>query len=187
MNTSTRKRLCVLHELEDFLQVLITARHSKKGELNGSPMGQQSSACRNAEMSMNIGVNRVVKSCSKSVRTENRNCKLNSTRKIVMTFPVSNRGVWRVWAWGFGFEQERNRFKEYKLTCQVPRTRTSELRMWVGRSWGQNPNPTRSHTNDTIATTMGIWTWDLSLNPRHCASFCMALLDIYTPHNWLRE
>lgn len=82
MNTSTRKRLCVLHELEDFLQVLITSRHSKKRELNGSPIGQQSSACRNAEMSMNIGVNRVVKSCSKSVRTENRNCMLNSTRKI---------------------------------------------------------------------------------------------------------
>lgn len=98
MNTSTRKRLCVLHKLEDFLQVLITARHSKKRELNGSPMGQQSSACRNAEMSMNIGVNRVVKSCSESVRTENRNCKLNSTRKIVMTFPVSNGGG----GWGRG-------------------------------------------------------------------------------------
>lgn len=92
MNISTRQRLCVLHELEDFLQVLITARHSRKRELNGSPMGQQSSACRNAEISMNIGVNRVVKSCSKSVRTGNRNCTLNSTKKIVRTFPVSNGG-----------------------------------------------------------------------------------------------
>lgn len=50
-------------------------------------------------MSMNIGVNRVVKSCSKSVRTENRNCKLNSTRKIVVIDPVSNgTGV----GWGGG-------------------------------------------------------------------------------------
>lgn len=62
-------------------------------------MGQQS-ARRNAEMSMNIGVNRVVKSYSKSVRTENRNCKLNSTRKIVVTFPISSRvGMGGFWVW----------------------------------------------------------------------------------------
>jgi hypothetical protein len=76
-------------------------------------MGQPSSAFRNAETSMNMGVNRVVKSCSKSVRAENRNYKLNSPWKIVVIYPVGNRVGHGT---GFGYEQRWNPLKAYDLT-----------------------------------------------------------------------
>lgn len=128
-------------------------------------------------MSMDIGVDRVLKSCSKIVRPENRNCKLNSTWKNTCDIPCKLQGgaQGRLWIWT---EMKSTQSIQFNIRSIVE----LDKRAWnVGRKkfrpeWKLHQKPHQWYR----CCYHGYLTWGLFFNSRCCAPFFMALF--YMPH-----